>query len=294
MAPLTLQSFEFDVVTVNAQGQETSRTQGQAQSFTEDLGQRGWTGHGVQSRWEFRDRGSSSRSSSSGAERTTAHSHATPPLLISKYPVTYAQWQAVASLPQSSRELTLEPSHFKGAKRPVEQVSWYDAVEFCKRLAQHTGRQYRLPSEAEWEYACRADTTTPFHYGATIITDLANYRGIDFNHQGWTIPGFYGQGPRGEYREQTTEVGSFPPNAFGLYDMHGNVQEWCRDHWHDDYQGAPDDGSAWIAGGKSYLRLVRGGAWVSYPTNCRSGFRIGIEPFCHGYYIGFRVVCAAP
>jgi formylglycine-generating enzyme required for sulfatase activity len=142
---------------------------------------------------------------------------------MGKYPVTQAQWQAVASLSQIKKKLTPNPSAFKGTDRPVEQVSWYDAVEFCNRLSQQTGRPYRLPSEAEWEYACRAGMTTPFHFGETITPKLANYNGNVT----------YGKGVKGEYREQTTPVGSFGVgNKFGLYDMHGNVSEWCADHWH--------------------------------------------------------------
>lgn len=133
------------------------------------------------------------------------------------------------------------PSRFKGEKRPVERVSWKDAVEFCQKLSALTGETYRLPSEAEWEYACRAGTTTPFYFGKTITSDLVNYDG--------NYP--YGSGPKGTYRKETTEVGQFPPNAFGLYDMHGNVQEWCADTYHDSYQGAPTDGSVWEKGEKT-------------------------------------------
>ena len=164
-----------------------------------------------------------------------------PIFLIGKYPVTQAQWRTVAALPQVERALKPDPSRFKGANRPVESVSWDDAVEFCRRLSQHSGRDYRLPSEAEWEYACRAGTSTPFHFGETITTELANYRGTDDKDLDWS--GSYGRGPKGKYRKQTTEVGSFLANGFGLYDMHGNVWEWCADDWHDNYNGAPDDSS---------------------------------------------------
>ena len=135
------------------------------------------------------------------------------PFLMGQHQVTQAQWRAVAALAKVERDLEADPSRFKGDNLPVENVSWDDAVEFCKRLSVHSGRAYRLPSEAEWEYACRASTTTPFHFGETLTSELANYRATDT----------YGSGPKGEYREQTTEVGSFPANAFGLYDMHGNV-----------------------------------------------------------------------
>ncbi|RUR76202.1 formylglycine-generating enzyme family protein [Chlorogloeopsis fritschii PCC 9212] len=184
------------------------------------------------------------------------------------------------------------PSNFKGEKRPVEQVSWNNAVEFCKRLSQKTGRNYRLPSEAEWEYACRAGTNTPFYFGETITTDLANYYG---NHT-------YASAPKGQYREKTTDVGSFPPNAFGLYDMYGNVWEWCQDHWHENYQGAPTDGSAWLSGGNiirrllegasgnKNFRLLRGGSWGYYSRICRSALRNRDYPDVRYTNIGFRVV----
>ena len=156
---------------------------------------------------------------------------------MGKYPVTQAQWKAVAALPQVNRKLNLERWQFKGDERPVEQVSWYDAVEFCDRLSSHTKRPYNLPSEAEWEYACRAGTTTPFHFGETITSELANYHATET----------YGAGVKGTYRGETTVVGSFEvANAFGLYDMHGNVLEWCLDDRHDNYEGAPTDGSAWL------------------------------------------------
>ncbi|HAX86927.1 MAG TPA: formylglycine-generating enzyme family protein [Cyanobacteria bacterium UBA11370] len=206
---------------------------------------------------------------------------------MGKYPVTQAQWQAVASLPQINQELNPNPSRFKGADRPVEQVSWYDAVEFCARLSQLSKRPYRLPSEAEWEYACRAGTTTPFHFGETISTELANY------HGNYT----YGKGVKGEYRGETSPVGSFEvANEFGLYDMHGNVWEWCADSWHGDYKGAPEDGSAWIEEGKdeneNSYRLLRGGSWFNSP-GCRSASRnYGHPGDRFSYLVGFRVVCA--
>ena len=185
----------------------------------------------------------------------------------------------------------------------MECVNWYDAVEFCARLSNLTGREYRLPSEAEWEYACRAGTTTPFYFGETITTDLANYRGTDFECKGKTDSGFYGDAPIGVYRRETTPVGQFSPNAFGLYDMHGNVWEWCADTWHDNYYGASTGGTAgtrggfWtIAGaGDDNHSSLRGGSWLVGPQLCRSAsrvisVRVRRDPNNHD---GFRVACGA-
>jgi formylglycine-generating enzyme required for sulfatase activity len=189
-----------------------------------------------------------------------------------------------------NKELKPDPSNFKGDNRPVEQVSWEDAVEFCLRLSQYTGRTYSLPSEAQWEYACRAGTTTPFHFGETITTDLANYDG---NYA-------YGQGPKGVYKQETTAVGSFGvANNFGLYDMHSNVWEWCLDDWHDNYKGAPTDGSPWFnsddkLSDKSGRAVMRGGSWFDTPQNCRSASRNFYDRDVRDNVdsnIGFRVVC---
>jgi formylglycine-generating enzyme required for sulfatase activity len=228
--------------------------------------------------------GASEKEAGSGSSERPQHEVNVPTFWISKYSITQAQWKAVAAMPQIERELKLEPSEFKGDNRPVECVSWLEAVEFCKRLSEHTGREYRLPSEAEWEYACRAGTVTPFHYGETITTDLVNYDG--------NYP--YGEAPKGEYRESTTEVGKFPGNAFGLHDMHGNVWEWCADDWHDSYEGAPKDGRAWIdENGNHYQnsKLVRGGSWIYYAKVCRSAFRVNNGVRSRNSGIGFRVVC---
>ncbi|MEL7071702.1 MAG: SUMF1/EgtB/PvdO family nonheme iron enzyme [Cyanobacteria bacterium J06581_3] len=211
---------------------------------------------------------------------------------MSKYPVTQTQWQAVAAMSKVNHDLKSNPSHFKGALLPVESISWYEAVEFCDRLTLHTNRQYRLPTEAEWEYACRADTTTPFYFGETITTDLANYRGTDDKRYGWS--GSYGDGPKGEYRKQTTPVSQFDsPNAYGLCDMHGNIREWCQDHWHRNYKGAPSDGSAWLIDNEGVRRVLRGGSWANYPMNCRSAYRHSNSPVIRYLNFGFRVSCVA-
>ncbi|GAB4364794.1 MAG: hypothetical protein Kow00121_00780 [Elainellaceae cyanobacterium] len=215
-----------------------------------------------------------------------------PSFYMGKYAVTQEQWWVVATkLPKINHDLNPDPSYFKGDRHPVEGVSWWEAVEFCDRLSQKTRKRYRLPSEAEWEYACRAGTTTPFYFGETITTDLANYRGKDWEYKGRTYSGAYGQGPHGSYREQTTEVGSFPPNAFGLYDMHGNVWEWCADHWHENYQEAPIDGSPWLTENENAGRVNRGGSWDFIPGFCRSAVRYYDLPVSRDRYLGFRVVC---
>ena len=191
---------------------------------------------------------------------------------MSKYPVTQEQYQVI---------MGDNPSRFKGKNRPVEKVSWYDATNFCQKLSKKIGGKYSLPSESQWEYACRAGTTTPFYFGETITPELVNYNGSDT----------YGDGPKGEYRKETTSVGEFPPNAFGLYDMHGNVWEWCADDFHENYNGAPTDGSVWLNGDKEKSPL-RGGSWSNNPINCRSAIRyIHDRRDDHYYIIGFRLVC---
>jgi formylglycine-generating enzyme required for sulfatase activity len=180
------------------------------------------------------------------------------------------------------------PDNIATDQRPVENVNWVDVMEFCHRLSQRTGRFYTLPSEAQWEYACRAGTTTPFHFGGTISPELANYDG---NHA-------YADGPKGIYRKQTTPVGMFSANAWGLHDMHGNVWEWCLDEWHDSYDGAPTDGRASVdaaEGQKSKEpakpKLLRGGSWSLKPGDCRSAVRTHARPDVANYDVGFRVVC---
>ena len=198
------------------------------------------------------------------------------PFYMGKYPVTQAQWQAV---------MGSNPSYFKGNDRPVEQVSWHDAQAFLKNfrsLGDFGNLTPRLPTEAEWEYACRAGTTTPFYFGETISADQANYNG---NYT-------YGKGKQGVYREQTTDVGSFPPNAFGLCDMHGNVWEWQSDSWHDNYNGAPTDGSIWGSLDDGKAKLLRGGGWGDYPDNCRSASRGRYLPDNQYGGLGLRVVVA--
>ena len=223
------------------------------------------------------------------------HQVTVPSFFMGRYLVTQAQWRIVANWSQVERSLDLEPSHFKGDNRPVEQVSWEEAVEFCQRLSVKTGRTYRLPSEAEWEYACRAGTTTPFHFGETISDELANYYAQDYKIADTLYKGAYGKGIEGRDREETTEVGIFSSNNFGLHDMHGNICEWCEDDWHDNYEGATEDGRAWLEESERKTRkLLRGSSWSDNPGHCRSAYRYSDFRFNRSNFIGFRVCCEAP
>jgi len=265
-----LPMFAFDVVTVDTKGQEIECSRGQAQYFTEDLGKGAKLEMVVIPAGSFR-MGSPDTEEERYESESPLHRVTLASFCMGKYPVTQAQWQAVAALPPVNCELNPNPSQFKGADLPVEQVSWYDAVEFCARLSKKTGRQYRLPSEAEWEYACRAGTTTPFHFGKAITHKLANYDST-----------------------QTTPVGSFQiVNAFGLYDMHGNVLEWCADYWHKNYQGAPTDDSVWLSDNNYDCRVLRGGSWYTYAKYCRAAYRYYRAPDCRYCHFSCRVVCDA-
>ncbi len=273
LAPLTLPN----TVEVNAGGDIINERPVQVQVYDENLG------NGVSLRMVDIPGGSYvqgspdnevGRNSSEGPQRTVT----IPQFYMGMFQITQAQYATVVGE---------NPSFFRGDNRPVEKVTWHQAQAFCDRLSERTGRRYALPSEAQWEYACRAGTTTPFHYGATLTDRLANYH----------APSTYENGPAGQYREETTEVGRFPPNDFGLFDMHGNVWEWCADHYrntYDDvpntYDGVPTDGSPYITNDHAALRILRGGSWQSYPHVCRSANRLWDAPFVRNGLVGFRVV----
>jgi formylglycine-generating enzyme required for sulfatase activity len=196
--------------------------------------------------------------------------------------VTQRQWETVARLPKVNLDLEKNPSYFRGdPDLPVDSVGWHEAIEFCRRLSQYSGRKYRLPSEAEWEYAARAGRTETFAFGETITPLSANFNG-EFPTGSFTLDGF---------RNQTIRVGQFSANAFGLFDMHGNVWEWCADVWHEDYAGAPDNAGTWMSGGDASRRVLRGGAWCNWAELCRSSERIA--EYCDEKgklnYIGFRL-----
>jgi formylglycine-generating enzyme required for sulfatase activity len=292
-----LSVFNFEVVGVNAKGEQIRKESKQSQYFREDLG-KGITlemvaipgGTFLMGTEDEEIERLVKKFNWEGFRRERPqHEVTVPPFFMGKYPITQAQWKAIASRTdlKVKQDLDFKPAYFKDRpdsdRRPVEQVNWYDAIEFCARLSKLTVREYRLPSEAEWEYACRAGTTTPFYFGETITGELANYNASNT----------YADEPNGEYRNETTPVGQFPPNAFGLYDMHGNVREWCADTWHDNYDGAPTDGSVWIENGNDNRSPLRGGSWGYNPTYCRSAIR-------YDYYFrrvnrinnyGFRVAC---
>jgi formylglycine-generating enzyme required for sulfatase activity/regulator of sirC expression with transglutaminase-like and TPR domain len=267
--------FTFEILTVDSNGRQNSKKPGKGYQKEEDLG------NGVKLEMVYIPAGNFMMGSPSGEGESDEYPQhlvtIAKPFYLGKYPVTQEQYQAV---------MGNNPSHFKGAKRPVEKVSWRDAVTFCQKLSEKTGNNYRLPSEAEWEYACRAGTTTAYCFGETLTNELANFG------------------------SQTTDVGKYPPNAFGVYDMHGNVWEWCADPWHGNYEKAPADGSVWDekdndncyqnstdlltkSGNNDRNRLVRGGSWSNYPRNCRSAIRHYIAPDTRFNSYGFRFVCVA-
>ena len=267
-----LKVFNFEILIVNSQGKVTQKATKQAQYFTDTLGNNidlemiyipggeFWMGTEDE---EVERLNKIYETDRYNCEKPK-HLVEIQPFYLGKYSITQAQWRVVATLPQIERELKSDPSEFKGNNRPVEQITWYDAVEYCARLSQLTKRDYRLPSEAEWEYACRAGTTTPFYFGETITSELANYKANNT----------YADEAEGQYRKATTPVGQFPPNAYGLYDMHGNAWEWCADTWYGNYKGAPTDGTAWIGDKNDNHSCLRGGSWIRNPGHCRSAYRL--------------------
>ncbi|NEO87395.1 MAG: formylglycine-generating enzyme family protein [Spirulina sp. SIO3F2] len=226
--------------------------------------------------------------------------------LLGKFPVTQAQWAQVATFPKVALDLNPDPSFCKDAQRPVESVSWHEAMEFCARLSAYTGKRYRLPSEAEWEYACRGQTQSRYHFGDEIQPQWANYSPLDSPHSE----------TKTQYLGQTTPVGHFDIcNKFGLYDMHGNVWEWCADPWHDSYRvwwvhPAPKDSRVWDAGQsdryadvlahiQSFVqcqryRVTRGGSWFNTSWFCRSASRCQRHVSAKLGHQGFRICYSKP
>jgi formylglycine-generating enzyme required for sulfatase activity len=203
------------------------------------------------------------------------HDVSLPEFYLGQTLITQKQWKAIMGIKDN-------PSRFKGDELPVDSVTWLKATEFCTKLSKKTGRTYRLPSEKEWEYACRAGTTSPFAFGETITPALANYDG--------NYP--YANEPKGEYRKKTTPVRQFPPNSFGLYDMHGNLCEWCLDEWIDNYKKKSPNSTARKTTKSSASReyVLRGGSWDYGARTCRSADRSHLSGSDNNDHNGFRVV----
>ena len=264
-----LAPFNYESLSLDAQGQVVTRLAHTAQGFVEPLSAAmGLTMVEIPAgRFSM-----GSPRSQGGDDERPRHLVSVGRFFMARGLVSQAQWQAVMGRPPAGR--------FAGDERPVENISWTAAQAFCERLSRQTGRAYRLPSEAQWEYACRAGTSTPFHTGETITADQANY----------CAEHTFRAEPAGPYRHVTTPAGMFPPNGFGLYDMHGNLWEWCADTWHADYTGAPPGDAPWQTGGDRAGRVVRGGSWHDVPAACRSAARTRYEAGQGDDFVGFRVV----
>jgi formylglycine-generating enzyme required for sulfatase activity len=251
-------TFEFETAKVNDRGEvfdrKTDRTKGFRQYLDNDV---------------FIDMVEISEGTFQGAK--------VEPFLMSKTPITQAQWEAVVKLKQKqiNVELKSKPSRFEGANRPVERVNWWQAEEFCKRLSIVTQHDYRLPSEAQWEYACRSGTEKTFYFGDQLTNEVANY---------------------GKQVGETTDVEKYPANAWGFYDMHGNVWEWCADHWRDKLETPLKDSNPYLSDDKNARRLLRGGSWFDDPSRCGSACRLAGSPsdvvFYVGDLVGLRLVCS--
>jgi len=264
-ASLRQREIEFETVRVDQQGSVIERQTHGATVFDQDLG------GGVVLELVAVPGGSFVMGSPRGQgyeDEWPQHRVTVASFLLGRYPITTEQWRAL---------MGAHVCRFKGPRLPAEQVSWAMATAFCRRLALATGRAYGLPTEAQWEYACRAGSSTPFSFGETITTDLANYNGE------WT----YRSEPKGIYRHTTTDSGSFPPNDFGPYDMHGNLWEWCADWFVNRF---PDASQVDPAGPTSaQWRVLRGGAWDCSYRYCRSAIRYWGASIRESIVVGFRV-----
>jgi formylglycine-generating enzyme required for sulfatase activity len=267
MDNIKLLDFQFDSVKINEYGLVVGCEQKEAQHFIEELGDNKVSLEMVYiPEGEFMMGAPTTEHNSWNIERPQ-HKVKIPAFFMGKYPVTQAQYHTIVGEGE-------EPSHMTAEKLPIGNMSLESATKFCEKLSKTTGKMYRLPSEAEWEYACRSGTETPFHFGEALTSNIANYNNT--------------------YQSGITPVDKFKfANKFGLYDMHGNVLEWCKDVWHDTYNDAPNDGSAWLTGGEKLFGVLRGGSWSSSSTYCRSSFRI-----CHLHQafrisesFGLRLVC---
>lgn len=267
-----MRRIEFETPTLNERGEIISTTRHTADQFTQDLG------NGVCLDMLVIPAGSFQMGSPhhlGGADEHPQHFVTVQSFMMSKSLITQGQWKAVMG--------KLPPCRFKGDTLPVERVSWDDTLGFCRRLSEMTEKNYQLPSETQWEYACRAGTSTPFSFGETLTIHIANFNG---EHT-------FREEPPGYYYHATTEGGKFPPNAFGLCDMHGNLWEWCADNWLDNYNSSPRDSSSY-QNKASRDRVVRGGSWHEPPQLCRSAARLRVRQSDAEEFVGFRVVCELP
>lgn len=270
---LETKTYDFETVTLNSSAKELHRSHGIANYYSEDLGNSVKLDMVAIPSGTFL-MGSSNKEHGRNKNEGPQHKVTIPDFYIGKFEITQAQWNAIMSE---------NPSRYKGEDLPVDSVTWNDAVKFCKRLSKITGREYRLPTEAEWEYSCRAGTTTPFAFGETILSSIVNYDGTPYPIKLRVL---------GQYRAKTLPVGSLGfANSFGLFDMHGNVWEWCQDVYHDSYHSAPTNGQAWDIGADLKRHVVRGGTFFLSAYLSRSAFRSGYGAEENLECFGFRVVC---
>jgi len=262
-------TIEFETPLLDERGEIVARTRHTTEQFTEDLRNDIHLDMLVIPSGMFQ---MGSPKNQGSTDEHPQHFVTIKSFMMGKFLVTQGQWKAVIG--------KLPPCRFKGDKLPVERVSWNDAQKFCQQLSKRTGRNYHLPSETQWEYACRAGTRTPFSFGKTLTSDFANFNS---EHT-------FREEPRGFYFHSTSEGGKFPPNAFGLCDMHGNLWEWCADNWLDDYSSSPRDGSSYQNKDSRY-RAARGGSWHEPAALCRSAVRLRVMQSDAEEFIGFRVIC---
>jgi formylglycine-generating enzyme required for sulfatase activity len=278
-------TYQLDTITLDDDAYEASRRKISVPGFVENLGN-GLALNMVAVPGGKFTMGSPNNENEREDAEGPQHEVSVGPFFMGQLEITQAQWKAVAAMPKINDDLDPAPFYDKNPDYPAEQVSWFEAVEFCARLSKFTGKKYRLPTEAEWEYACRAGTQTPFWFGSNISSKVA-----DYNFALW-----YGgnrrnppPGARGN-PQQVVPAGFYEvANPFGLFDMHGNVGEWCLDNWHSTYEGAPTDGKEWKRGVPAW-RVVRGGSITMPAAGCRSAARIGVDAKIKVFSIGFRVV----
>jgi formylglycine-generating enzyme required for sulfatase activity/uncharacterized caspase-like protein len=277
----SLSTFEFASVKLAEWGNISGRPKGECQIYREDLGNKiNLTMVKIPKGKFFM--GSDKTEEGHNLNEEPRHEVIVPGFYMGQTLVTDSQWNQIMG----------DIIFILNDSSPKQGVSWWHVQTFIQKLSKQTQRKYRLPTEAEWEYSCRAGTSSPFYYGSTIDSDIANYSAHDYKGQNLILySGKYGNGKVGEYRGKVTDVSKFPPNPFGLYDMCGNLLEWCQDPWSNDYKNAPMDGSS-----HSYLfdlgeRVLRGGSYAHAPTFCRSATRFHMSYDANNAYIGFRVVC---